>query len=787
LAKPLKAPKAGTANLLNITLTTKTGNTAFPAGKTYYYRFVFISPFGTFAPSRSYRVDTPATEGCYIEIAFTRGSFSLPIQGVMIFRDEAMGKERLIGTSNQVFVFQDYNLPEGTELAADYEPIAKACQYLYTFKADGFESGPSAVSDPIPTVGATLLKFDILNDGFWEQPGLLRLDGLSATYVRGPLVASRKPNLRSDVFPLTPTAQQASRTMHGGLCSIWQTMPYLGSQGVSFYAGTSLFGKYRLAWTRDGVVDQARPVAQILDSADFPLDVTSVAMVNGGVVAGFSFDAIKGGLNVDLGPNSVGTGQKILFMQLDAPGGTTVTNRCVLDSFRSNLVGNFAWFTGEMRWAWAAGQTIAWAPEGLILGLTWEQAWALRDIEDGTFVRFSHPAFGDVKRYGRAFLSPATLFIQTDTNGLENLDLATGISGLSLDYYPMNNGIRARAVYRVGDTGEFLSVGEADLAADLFCDSASTTTLGAPPTSITTSPSGMEIIDMPPPPGLKGLVLHEQFLAGIKGNTVRWTRRGAPNAWPEQFQAMVPSPRALCSTEMGLLVLTSTGGMRLDGGDPFSLTLQKTEIEEGILAPRSVVNTPYGVAYLGSRGVVLTNGHTSKNITEERMRAWHFFPKRQAGPDGLTLGGLFLPDGRILDSSAGKGMAWVAFMESASVQGALAQDGLFGLVDEGDTVYASRAVGAFVQGKYLLFVPAHEAPEAFGTWSIDLKTGAILHLGLQPYAITSEGGDIYLLLPSSVRAEADPPSLIPAVSSPYTNTHPIVVFVDRPAPGTLPA
>jgi hypothetical protein len=96
-------------------------------------------------------------------------------------------------------------------------------------------------------------------------------------------------------------------------------------------------------------------------------------------------------------------------------------------------------------------------------------------------------------------------------------------------------------------------------------------------------------------------------------------------------------------------------------------------------------------------------------------------------------------------------------------------------------------VGAFVQGKYLLFVPAHEAPEAFGTWSIDLKTGAILHLGLQPYAITSEGGDIYLLLPSSVRAEADPPSLAPAVSSPYTNTHPIVVFVDRPLPDDLPA
>lgn len=749
--KPLVAPVSTEAPMMAASITPTAGSDSFKPGTTLYYRFVYISPFGIFAPTKAQKVESLASGNCSMLIAFTRGNFSLPIQSILIFRGEVEGKERIIAKLDGTYVFNDFAYTEGIELASDYQPIQKSSEYIYTFKGVGHESAPSKISDPMPTVGATLIKFDLVNDGFWEQPGLQRIQDVTSSLVLGPLTASRVAPTTGAVTPISTASKQASRLMHGAMQTVPATQVWIGGHGVTLNVDGSPYTKMRMAWSRDKVRDSGRLVTWLMDATDFPADVTTFQFTYGGGVTSWTFDALKGGLLVNLGTNSLGSAEKILFMKLDAPGGTTILNRAVLKSYRATLIGDTTWFTGDMGWDWnlADASSMRWAREGFHFSITIDEAERLADLDDGVFVRFQHPAFGEFKRFGRAFLSPTMLFIQTDTTGMENLNLTTGLSGMSIEYYPANNGIRARAIYRVGDSGEWLQCGEASLDEDVYCDTSSTTSLGSRCSSITETPYGGVVTDEPPPASLRCLVRHQGSLAGLDGDIVRWTRKGAPNAWPQQLQAAVPGARALVSMEHGLLVLTSTGGKRLEGSDPLTWSLVETKIQDGIVAWRSAVKTPHGVVYLGGQGLILTDGHNSKNLTDGRMRSWHFFPMRQVLQDGTVLDGVDATPETRLDSSMTAGQAWISFMESASVAGLFSEDRIFNMDDVPSSMYASRAVGSFANGRYFLFVPAHESLEAFGTWAFNLESGAISHFGLQPFSMAEEGSDLHVLIPTS--------------------------------------
>ena len=256
----------------------------------------------------------------------------------------------------------------------------------------------------------------------------------------------------------------------------------------------------------------------------------------------------------------------------------------------------------------------------------------------------------------------------------------------------------------------------------------------------------MIVRDEPPPPNLRGLTNHNGSLFGMVDEDVRWTPKGRPHAWPPQFRERPPAyPQALVPCGHGLLVLTAAGGWRIDGAEPTSYFITKTGVQDGILAPLSAVETPHGVVFLGSRGIIITDGHTARCLTEDKIRPWQFFPARQLRQDGATEAGS-VAGARSMDTRMGAGQSWVASMESSELLTALAVDKALGLEERQSMLLASRAKAAYANGKYYLYMPAHEALEGHGCWVVDFERGgALFHIGIQPFDMAPDGPDIYLL------------------------------------------
>lgn len=750
LQRPTKAPVLATADAVSVILSKDYSTPFFEKDETHFYRFVFQTPFGSFAPTKSQKVtmDQPG----FVVCNFSRGQFSFPIEKILVFRGEVEGDELFIGYASQSttgYVFTDTKLPQGAEKAKDYEPVTKTSKYIYTFRADGYESAPSKISEPLPTKGATLLKFDLVNDGFWEQPGLVLVQGISSFEVKGPLAMASTAPSTGTLADLSASAKESSHLMHGGRCAVQGDAVWVSGYGVRARyvdpsTGAQDYGVARFTWSRQDPQDGTSWIAGILDHADYGTAASSFVVNHGGTVAGWAFDGARGGFRVNLGPNSVGTGERLVFMKMVS---NAIAERCVITAYRS-VVADSIWGLGTLWGAWQDGDSIKWAREGLSFRITSAQALALKDLEDGTLVRFGSRQIQDgALRTGRAYLSPSVLFIECDTSGIEAL--STALDDLQIEYYPANNGIRSRAIYRVADTGEWLFVGEASLSDDIFCDSSSTSQLGDAVPSLTIEASGAVLMDEPPPLGLSFLTLHEGVLHGLDRDIARWSRKGRPHAWPQPYQAMVPGARAMCSTGRGVLILTDKGGVRLDGADPSFYAQVETEIQDGILAPLSLVTTPFGALYLGSRGIIRTDGHTSECLTDEQIRPWALFPAVQANGYGELSAGFQLAVNHLLDTAKGRGAGWVGLMESAATHSALAKDDSFGLSEKTETLIASYAVGHYFNGSYYLFIPADMAVEGHGSWRLDLKTRALTHMGLQPFWMAHEGQDLFLLLPAS--------------------------------------
>lgn len=216
--------------------------------------------------------------------------------------------------------------------------------------------------------------------------------------------------------------------------------------------------------------------------------------------------------------------------------------------------------------------------------------------------------------------------------------------GQTAKYVPNDGYYKYWNVYRTGIGNAFQLVKRVPVKDASFDDVVSTADLGQTPASyyVDTSIFGGITVDYNTPPlGLQSLTSHLGMMFGVDGHTVRWTPINAPDAWPYDFRYNLPyKPLALASFGSGLIILCEDAIYRIDGGKPAGLSLNKTQAEDGCVAPYSVQKTSYGLIYLSHRGLMVFNGTHAKPLTDTRVR-----PKTLLGPSN------YVEKGKITDVS----------------------------------------------------------------------------------------------------------------------------------------
>ena len=194
----------------------------------------------------------------------------------------------------------------------------------------------------------------------------------------------------------------------------------------------------------------------------------------------------------------------------------------------------------------------------------------------------------------------------------------------TIKYVPRNGYYKYWNLYRTGAAGTYQLVDKIPIHESVYVDSKSTSYLGQNPTSYYTDVGALGEIDVlfnTPPRDLTGLTEHFGMYFGISGNAVRWTPFGSPDAFPDTFMVTLPyKPLALKSFANSLLILCEDSIYRLEGNKPVEMSLSKSQVEDGCIAPRSVQATSNGLIYLSKRGLMITNGQIARCISEDKLK-----------------------------------------------------------------------------------------------------------------------------------------------------------------------
>ena len=188
---------------------------------------------------------------------------------------------------------------------------------------------------------------------------------------------------------------------------------------------------------------------------------------------------------------------------------------------------------------------------------------------------------------------------------------------------PLNGYYSTWNIYRTGTAGSFQLVKKVPVTQALFLDAKTTAKLGAP------TPSYYEEVGVfgritvsynKPPLGMTGIISHLGMKFGIDGMLVRWSVSGKPDAWPDDFFAVLPNrPLKLLSYGQYVAIFCQDGIYLLTGNYHSSMIFSKSLISEGCIAPRSVQLTNKGIIYLSKNGLILTNLQSMTNISEPKI------------------------------------------------------------------------------------------------------------------------------------------------------------------------
>lgn len=357
--------------------------------------------------------------------------------------------------------------------------------------------------------------------------------------------------------------------------------------------------------------------------------------------------------------------------------------------------------------------------------------------------------------------------------------------GASARWTPYNGYYKTWNLYRTGVTGSFQLVEKVDLEDYIYLDKISTAYLGVPPTSYYEDAGifGTQQIDFNTPPlGLQSLTFHYGMLFGVDNQRVKWTPVGQPDAWPDvYYYDFSYKPLALASFGTGLIVLCEDAIYRIDGNQSSSMSLSKTNANEGCIAPYSVQKTNRGLIYLSKRGLMIFDGMNAQCITDQSIPSRMLIsPSKLDNPInfwwiptklGFLYGNFAYNDGVYYpDTSANK------FYLTNPIPSA---------------IYDIKSF--YHLGRYYLVYTGTTTYEAHTTLCIDLQLESmpITTLGLKPVdVIVNELDDAYVLLDNQGNGNMDNLNMFKTqqslsepfiASETYTISSPYTVTVDNSA------
>lgn len=312
--------------------------------------------------------------------------------------------------------------------------------------------------------------------------------------------------------------------------------------------------------------------------------------------------------------------------------------------------------------------------------------------------------------------------------------------GASARWVPFNGYYKYWNLYRTGSSGAFQLVDKIDIFTSNFTDTISTQYLGTTPTSYYTETGifgPVQVDFMPPPLGLQSLTSHYGMLFGVDGQRVKWTPIGQPDAWPDTYYYdFTYKPLALASFGTGIIVLCEDAIYRIDGNSPSSMSLSKTQANEGCIAPYTVQKTNKGLAYLSKRGVMLFDGMNAECITDNRI------------PSNMLLGPSKLQNP--------VNFWWIPTKLGYFYGNFAFNDGVYYPDESANRFYQTNPIPAAIydiksfyhNGRYFLVYTKSDYYSAHTTLCIDLQVEGfpITTLGLKPIDIVvNELDDVYAL------------------------------------------
>jgi len=642
----------------------------------------------------------------------------------------------------------------GKALSSYASGVVKEATYThaYVFRDGGYESegAPAAMSEAFDLAKGTVLSFDALMDGYWDQPGLQSYPVALSGPVLGPATMGE-----AEVRPPASLALQMDDECSFGLnVGLSANLEHPDGLGLATYLNavpscSQIASSYRVttAGVKGNYHANMVTFPELYGKVTSLLNFNKVQSIPGGTLVSWAYDDHFGGIRVNLGRHGLTTGEKIVLYQSLAG---LITKSSVVEFMRDVSNPGFGWFVGDTPWDWKTADVIRWARNLLYLPInnTGRTIPLQNLVAPGTFVRLNESSIGTLLAV--AFPSANGLFLQGDLEGLAYL--GTGVNLLTdpitLEFYDRNAGLRGRRIFRQ-DSGEFLQVDEIPIWQTKYMDCRPVESLGAAFTGEYIDESGSPILATPPPSDLTNLIQHDNLLAGLSGGVIRLSVPGRHDAWPEAYYFKPDDiPVGLVSFGGAIIVGCRNSISRIDGGpSPATMRITRTQCEDGLLAPRSLQGTPHGLIFLGTQGITITDGHTSRCITDDRVKVWNLFSRRQSDENtGLLSPGTI--GAHVFDTRMGKGASWVAAAEDSTTISALAIDGTLGLTRVTGHLDWSSIGSVYHRGRYIIYQRSNLVEEGCGAWMVDLSSNPsqLLHLGFSPIDAWVDGNDLWLLL-----------------------------------------
>lgn len=165
-----------------------------------------------------------------------------------------------------------------------------------------------------------------------------------------------------------------------------------------------------------------------------------------------------------------------------------------------------------------------------------------------------------------------------------------------------------RRIYR-SVLGTYLFVAELPVALVSYVDSTDAESLGEELPSTTWAQ---------PPAAMRGLTnLPNGIMAGFLGRDVYFCEPYRPHAWPLQYMQSVDFPVVgLGRMDTTLAVLTTGTPYLIQGSQPDSMVVVKSDLEQACASKRSIVSLNGVVLYASPDGLVMLSSNGSKLVTE---------------------------------------------------------------------------------------------------------------------------------------------------------------------------